>query len=157
MKLVEIKDVRVGQVWQFDENMCRCFVVERTMKTKTCGATYQAFDCPTMPEECKGELYIKDYDMPKIPHGRLIGKLGITRRIEDGKLVEIPRTAEFQIDDVCCEANSKNTIFVIDAIDAYGREALFLFDEKRNRHFPQGVEKVGIFGVTHEFVNDREA
>nr|DAE58343.1 MAG TPA: hypothetical protein [Caudoviricetes sp.] len=78
MKLVEIKDVRIGQVWQFGENMCRCFVVERTMKTKTCGATYQAFDCPTMPEECKGELYIKDYDMPKIPHGRLIGKLGIT-------------------------------------------------------------------------------
>ena len=171
MKLVEIKDVRVGQVWQFGENMCRCFVVERTMKTKTCGATYQAFDCPTMPEECKGELYIKDYDMPKIPHGRLIGKLGITHRIEDGKLVEIPRTAEFQIDDVCYTLSFYNTasphfdigvdfediIFVIDNMDTYENGTLLLFDARGNEYRPDDVEKIGILGVTHEFVNDREA
>lgn len=166
MKLVEIKDVRPGQVWQFGENMCRCFVVERTMKTKTCGTTYQAFDCPTMPEECKGELYIKDYDMPKIPHGKLIGKTGITHRTEDGKLVEIPRTAEFQIDDVVkfkwCdprlyvinreidfgikESHPNNACFEA-TNDLYGSCQLVDFELKR----------VGILGVTHEFVNDREA
>lgn len=139
MNLVEIKDVRVGQVWKADKDVL--YIVSDYNK-------------PFVPSS----ISIESFESSGLQNRyTIIGKLGITHRIEDGKLVEIPRTAEFQIDDVCCEANSKNTIFVIDAIDAYGREALFLFDEKRNRHFPQGVEKVGIFGVTHEFVNDREA
>lgn len=139
MNLVEIKDVRVGQVWKADKDVL--YIVSDYNK-------------PFVPSS----ISIESFESAGLQNRyTIIGKLGITHRIEDGKLVEIPRTAEFQIDDVCCEANSKNTIFVIDAIDAYGREALFLFDEKRNRHFPQGVEKVGIFGVTHEFVNDREA
>lgn len=139
MNLVEIKDVRVGQVWKADKDVL--YIVSDYNK-------------PFVPSS----ISIESFESAGLQNRyTIIGKLGITHRIEDGKPVEIPRTAEFQIDDVCCEANSKNTIFVIDAIDAYGREALFLFDEKRNRHFPQGVEKVGIFGVTHEFVNDREA
>lgn len=139
MNLVEIKDVRVGQAWKADKDVL--YIVSDYNK-------------PFVPSS----ISIESFESAGLQNRyTIIGKLGITHRIEDGKLVEIPRTAEFQIDDVCCEANSKNTIFVIDAIDAYGREALFLFDEKRNRHFPQGVEKVGIFGVTHEFVNDREA
>lgn len=139
MNLVEIKDVRVGQVWKADKDVL--YIVSDYNK-------------PFVPSS----ISIESFESAGLQNRyTIIGKLGITHRIEDGKLVEIPRTAEFQIDDVCCEANSKNTIFVIDAIDAYGREALFLFDEKRNRHFPQGVEKVGIFGVIHEFVNDREA
>ena len=139
MNLVEIKDVRVGQVWKADKDVL--YIV----------SDYNKRFVPR-------SISIESFESAGLQNRyTIIGKLGITHRIEDGKLVEIPRTAEFQIDDVCCEANSKNTIFVIDAIDAYGREALFLFDEKRNRHFPQGVEKVGIFGVTHEFVNDREA
>lgn len=139
MNLVEIKDVRVGQAWKADKDVL--YIVSDYNK-------------PFVPSS----ISIESFESAGLQNRyTIIGKLGITHRIEDGKLVEIPRTAEFQIDDVCCEANSKNTIFVIDAIDAYGREALFLFDEKRNRHFPQGVEKVGIFGVTREFVNDREA
>lgn len=159
MKLVEIKDVRIGQVWQFGENMCRCFVVERTMKTKTCGATYQAFDCPTMPEECKGELYIKDYDMPKIPHGRLIGKLGITHRTEDGKLVEIPHATEFEVDDIVRHENGKTGVIVkINNVGfAIGYEySINCGSEGFNDTF-EYLTKIGILGVTHEFVNDREA
>lgn len=154
MKLVEIKDVRVGQVWQFDENMCRCFVVERTMKTEQLIKLSIVLQCQ------KNAKVIKDYDMPKIPHGRLIG---ITHRIEDGKLVEIPRTAEFQIDDVCYTLSFYNTasphfdigvdfediIFVIDNMDTYENGTLLLFDARGNEYRP--------LGVTHEFVNDREA
>lgn len=165
MKLVEIKDVRVGQVWQFDENMCRCFVVERTMKTE------QPIKLSIVLQCQKNAKVIKDYDMPKIPHGRLIGKLGITHRIEDGKLVEIPRTAEFQIDDVCYTLSFYNTasphfdigvdfediIFVIDNMDTYENGTLLLFDARGNEYRPDDVEKIGILGVTHEFVNDREA
>lgn len=78
MKLVEIKDVRVGQIYQFGENLCRCFVVKKVYKTSVYGVVYQAFDCPTMPEESKGKLYMKNYRMPSIPHGELIGFLSIT-------------------------------------------------------------------------------
>lgn len=143
------KDIRVGQIYNYHNIL---YLIKDKLKDDefitTSYYSKHSLENTVYYEEfathCKDSILFKSCT--------LIGK-----RIEDGKLVEIPRTAEFQIDDVCCEANSKNTIFVIDAIDAYGREALFLFDEKRNRHFPQGVEKVGIFGVTHEFVNDREA
>lgn len=158
MKLVEIKDVRPGQVWQFGENMCRCFVVERTMKTKTCGTTYQAFDCPTMPEECKGELYIRDYDMPKIPHGKLIGKLDITHRVDDGRLVEIPRSDGFKVDDVVRHESGKTGVIVKtnNAGFAVGYEySINCGSEGFNDTF-EYLTKIGILGVTHEFVNDRE-
>lgn len=154
MNLVEIKDVRVGQIYNYHNIL---YLIKDKLKDDefitTSYYSKHSLENTVYYEEfathCKDSILFKSCT--------LIGKLGITHRIEDGKLVEIPRTAEFQIDDVCCEANSKNTNFVIDAIDAYGCEALFLFDEKRNRHFPQGVEKIGILGVTHEFVNDREA
>lgn len=162
MKLVEIKDVRIGQVWQFGENMCRCFVVERTMKTKTCGATYQAFDCPTMPEECKGELYIKDYDMPKIPHGRLIGKLGITHRIEDNRLVEIQpvfKEQKINTDDIVKILEDDSCPWVVvTTYNAKKYKRYISLLSYHDSHFSENeVEKIGILGVTHEFVNDREA
>lgn len=154
MNLVEIKDIRVGQIYNYRNIL---YLIKDKLKDDEF-ITTSYYSKHSLENTVYYEEFATHYkDSILFKSCTLIGKLGITHRIEDGKLVEIPRTAEFQIDDVCCEANSKNTIFVIDAIDAYGREALFLFDEKRNRHFPQGVEKVGIFGVTHEFVNDREA
>ena len=154
MNLVEIKDIRVGQIYNYHNIL---YLIKNKLKDDEF-ITTSYYSKHSLENTVYYEEFATHYkDSNLFKSCTLIGKLGITHRIEDGKLVEIPRTAKFQIDDVCCEANSKNTIFVIDAIDAYGREALFLFDEKRNRHFPQGVEKVGIFGVTHEFVNDQEA
>lgn len=161
MKLVKIKDVRPGQVWQFDENMCRCFVVERTMKTKTCGTTYQAFDCPTMPEECKGELYIRDYDMPKIPHGKLIGKIGITHRVEGNRLVEIPplfKDQKINIGDIVKVIKDDTFPWVVDT--TYNSKKYKKYISLLSYHdcdfSEEEVEKIGILGVTHEFANDRE-
>lgn len=154
MNLVEIKDIRVGQIYNYHNIL---YLIKDKLKDDEF-ITTSYYSKHSLENTVYYEEFATHYkDSILFKSCTLIGKPGIAHRIEDGKLVEIPRTAEFQIDDVCCEANSKNTIFVIDAIDAYGREALFLFDEKRNRHFPQGVEKIGILGVTHEFVNDREA
>lgn len=96
---------------------------------------------------------------------RLIGKIGITHRIEGNRLVEIPRAAGFQVDDVVKFNWNDPRLYVINreidfgikkthpdnscfeaTNDLYGSRQLVDFELKR----------VGILGVTHEFVNDRE-
>lgn len=145
MKLVEIKDVRVGQVRKMadgifyidDDHGDLCRIDEK--------------------KQFKGLIHNDE--------GQLIGKLGITHRIEDNKLVEIPRTAEFQTDDVVKfkwdprlyvinreidfgikKTHPDNSCFEA-TNDLYGSRQLIDFELKR----------VGILGVTHEFLNDREA
>ena len=95
---------------------------------------------------------------------QLIGKIGITHRIEGKKLVEITRSAGFQTDDVVKfkwdprlyvinreidfgikKTHPDNSCFEA-TNDLYGSRQLVDFELKR----------IGILGVTHEFVNDRE-
>ena len=123
------------------------------------------------PNDAYEEQSTRERNVATFDDCEIIGKIGITHRIEDGKLVEIPRTAEFQIDDVCYTLSFYNTasphfdigvdfediIFVIDNMDTYENGTLLLFDARGNEYRPDDVEKIGILGVTHEFVNDREA
>lgn len=108
---------------------------------------------------------------------KLIGKLGITHRIEDGKLVEIPRE-DLVVDDIVEYLDFdgfKVTAVIASLITGMTREdsqygfitndgnfdesSLFEKEEigEDSGTFTYTPKKIGILGVTHEFVNDREA
>ncbi len=168
MKLVEIKDVRVGQIWDNGNNFLIITGFSEYEPEMVHSVTYVPENKPITLKNGKkvtGLMY-SSTSKNSLEGSKLIGKLGITHRIEDGKLVEIPRTAEFQIDDVVkfkwCdprlyvinreidfgikESHPNNACFEA-TNDLYGSRQLVDFELKR----------VGILGVTHEFVNDREA
>lgn len=168
MKLVEIKDVRVGQIWDNGNNFLIITGFSEYEPEMVHSVTYVPENKPITLKNGKkvtGLMY-SSTSKNSLEGSKLIGKLGITHRIEDGKLVEIPRTAEFQIDDVVkfkwCdprlyvinrkidfgikESHPNNACFEA-TNDLYGSCQLVDFELKR----------VGILGVTHEFVNDREA
>lgn len=167
MKLVEIKDVRVGQIWDNGNNFLIITGFSEYEPEMVHSVTYVPEDKPITLKNGKKVtgLMFSSTSRNLLEGLKLIGKLGITHRIEDGKLVEIPRTAEFQIDDVVKfkwdprlyvinreinfgikEAHPDNACFEA-TNDLYGSRQLIDFELKR----------VGILGVTHEFVNDREA
>lgn len=149
MKLVEIIDVRPGQVWINDQT----------------GLVHTVDDLGNLSNTNKADTTKIRDEYLKAAKCRLIGKIGITHRIEDDRLVEIPRATEFQIDDVVKfkwdprlyvinreidfgikESHPNNSCFEA-TNDLYGSRQLVDFELKH----------VGILGVTHEFVNDREA
>lgn len=168
MKLVEIKDVRIGQIWDNGNNFLIITGFSEYEPEMVHSVTYVPEDKPITLKSGKkvAGLMYSSTSKNSLEGSKLIGKLGITHRIEDGKLVEIPRTAEFQIDDVVkfkwCdprlyvinreidfgikESHPNNACFEA-TNDLYGSRQLVDFELKR----------VGILGVTHEFVNDREA
>lgn len=148
MKLVEIKDIRPGQVWINDQT----------------GLIHTVDNLGNLSNANKAETtQIRD-EYLKSAKCRLIGKLGITHRIENNRLVEIPRSAGFQTDDVVKfkwdprlyvinreidfgikKTHPDNSCFEA-TNDLYGSRQLVDFELKR----------IGVFGVTHEFVNERE-
>lgn len=150
MKLVEIKDIRPGQVWINDQT----------------GLIHTVDNLGNLSNANKAETTKIRDEYLKSAKCRLIGKIGITHRIEGNRLVEIPRAAGFQVDDVVKFNWNDPRLYVINreidfgikkthpdnscfeaTNDLYGSRQLVDFELKR----------VGIFGVTHEFVNDREA
>lgn len=160
MKLVEINDVRVGQVWKNKKEMI------------TIDSFYDDEEIQISAYNLSGKEINMDYDdfegMIDIDavkqNYKLIGKLGITHRIEGNRLLEIPRSAGFQTDDVVKfkwdprlyvinreidfgikKTHPDNSCFEA-TNDLYGSRQLVDFELKR----------VGILGVTHEFVNDKE-
>ena len=148
MKLVEIKDVRPGQVWINDQT----------------GLIHTVDDLGELSNADKAETFkIRDKYL-KSAKCRLIGKIGITHRIDGKKLIEITRAAGFQTDDVVKfkwdprlyvinreidfgikESHPDNSCFEA-TNDLYGSRQLVDFE----------IKHIGILGVTHEFVNDKE-
>ena len=143
MKLVEIKDVRPGQVWINDQT----------------GLIHTVDDLGELSNADKMETAkIRDKYL-KSAKCRLIGKLGITHRIEDNKLIKNSYITEFQIDDVVCHESGKIGVIVkINNVGfAIGYEySINCGDEGFNDTF-EYITKIGTLGVTHEFVNDMEA
>lgn len=150
MKLVEIKDIRPGQVWINDQT----------------GLIHTVDNLGNLSNANKAETTKIRDEYLKSAKCRLIGKIGITHRIEGNRLVEIPRAAGFQVDDVVKFNWNDPRLYVINreidfgikkthpdnscfeaTNDLYGSRQLVDFELKR----------VGILGVTHEFVNNREA
>lgn len=154
MKLVEIKYVRVGQIWEIHNMLGVIELINSTYLSLTSIARITLF--PGAEPETESIFNI-------IKKHKLIGFLSITHEITDNKLVEIPRTTEFQTDDVVKfkwdprlyvinreidfgikKVHPNNTCFEA-TNDLYGSRQLVDFELKR----------VGILGVTHEFVNER--
>lgn len=165
MKLVEINDVRVGQI---RKNFDDLILIE---EEKPNGFLYyQAFNefGGFMNKDVKASY--KFLAMP------IIGKLGITHRIEGNRLVEIPRE-DLIVDDVVEYLDFdgfpiKGVICtVITAMTAEETQYEFITEDGKsddssifNREeiredsgiYTYTPKKIGILGVTHEFVNDRE-
>ena len=161
MKLVEINEVRVGQVLERD----RCiFVIEERTGVYNFSVSLYCHNHKPTPNDAHEALATREKNVATFDDCNIIGKIGITHRIEDNRLVELPHSAGFQVDDVVKfkwdprlyvinreidfgikETHPDNSCFEA-TNDLYGSRQLVDFELKR----------VGILGVTHEFVNDRE-
>ncbi len=165
MKLVEIKDVRVGQI---RKNFDDLILVEAE---KANGFShYQAFTefGGFMNKDVKA--HYKFLAMP------IIGKIGITHRIEDNRLVEIPRedlivddvveyldfdgfTVKAVICSVMTALTAEETQYAFITEDGQSEDTTLFEREEIGEDsgiFTYTPKKIGILGVTHEFVNDRE-
>lgn len=156
MKLVEINDVRVGQVLERD----RCiFVIEERTGAHNFAVSLYCHNHKPAPNDAYEEQSTRERNVATFDDCEIIGKIGITHRTEDGKLVEIPHTTEFEVDDIVRHENGKTGVIVkINNVGfAIGYEySINCGSEGFNDTF-EYLTKIGILGVTHEFVNDREA
>lgn len=161
MKLVEINDVRVGQVLERD----RCiFVIEERTGAHNFAVSLYCHNHKPAPNDAYEEQSTRERNVATFDDCEIIGKIGITHRIDGDRLIEIPRTAGFQTDDIVKfkwdprlyvinreidfgikKTHPDNSCFEA-TNDLYGSRQLVDFELKR----------IGILGVTHEFVNDRE-
>lgn len=142
MKLVEIKDVRTGQVW---ENIKM--------------GEFHTVDSLNQFRSVERERIIRirnDY----LKECKLVGKLGITHKIEGNKLIEIPRKYIYEIDDIVHYweghiGENKNQVAIVANTHDACRSKPTLFNGWK---FFEAVkcQVVGIYGVTHEFINDCE-
>lgn len=161
MKLVEIKDVRVGQIWDNGNNFLMITGFSEYEPEMVHSVTYVPENKPITLKNGKkvtGLMY-SSTSKNSLEGSKLIGKLGITHRTEDGKLVEIPHATEFEVDDIVRHENGKTGVIVkINNVGfAIGYEySINCGNEGFNDTF-EYLTKIGILGVTHEFVNDREA
>lgn len=165
MKLVEINDVRVGQI---RKNFDDLILIEAEKPNGF--LYYQAFN------EFGGFMNKDVKASYKFLAMSIIGKLGITHRIEGNRLVEIPRE-DLIVDDVVEYLDFdgfpiKGVICtVITAMTAEETQYEFITEDGKsddssifNREeiredsgiYTYTPKKIGILGVTHEFVNDRE-
>jgi hypothetical protein len=171
MRLKKIEDVRAGQIWTFNDYETLDLIIEHRLvddDLKPKETAYYKIYAWNLNEELRDKFgkgncidveltdgtTIKCEDFFK--KGKLIGFLNITHRIEDNKLVEIPRK-EFEVDDVIQtngykEWNSPTVITYIDDLDKYS-----IFDGWHNHAFMNNkdIRKIGILGVNYEFVNER--
>ena len=95
MKLVEINDVRVGQVWKNKKEMITIdsFYDDEEIQISAYNLSGKEIDMDY--DDFEGMI---DIDAVKQNY-KLIGKLGITHRIEGNRLLEIPRE-DLIVDDV---------------------------------------------------------
>lgn len=152
MKLVKIKDVRPGQVWINKKEMITIDSFYNDTEIQISAYNLSGKEIEFDLDEYEGMI---DTDAVKQGYN-LIGKLGITHRVEDGKLVEITREY-FQVDDVVTLADGSKWVLLhkqkfrercFDGICLEEVQCAGIFIDKST--------KIGTIGVTHEIVNDCE-
>ena len=177
MKLVKINNVRVGQIWSFNNGKTYDIVIDvRTTDGNYNGDKYNPYEiryqifgdwdyiCGQKDiedennirridiEYCQKEDYIMQ--MFKHPDKYLIGFLGITHEIQNDKLVKIPRKQKFEVDDIL-----KHYTYYKDKTtgNICGQfTGLICYDGlSRTLENYDKIEKVGILGVNYQFVNDK--
>lgn len=110
MKLKKTKDVRVGQVWSFNNGETYDVVIDvlntddnydKHHPYEVIYEIYNDFESDGYTfkdiEYCRREEPVSNdtLEMFKQPDKYLVGFIGITHKIEDGKLVEIERNEDF--------------------------------------------------------------
>lgn len=167
MKLVEINDIRAGQIYKRDNVLYLIryilFNLENTDPVWICieyGEDYQETESMFNGNATVESVEKQGYE--------LIGFLGITHKIENEKLVEIPRE-ELQIDDVIefavlCEEYDFEVykafykVVYRFSIIQDEEETFVCIGNNGNSYNVSRNDfngKVGILGVNYEFVNNQ--
>ncbi len=182
MKLQKIKDVRVGQIWTFNEGKTYDVVIsvrniDDNFHHEVSEVDFEIwadFDYVTgkKDKEDINNRYLVDIEYTKKgekvsqdllkkfkePDEYLIGFLGITHKIEDGRLVEIERK-EFEIDDIV-EYNDKKYIITYanrNSTEDYSIYYINEVDNLENKTVASSTDfkKLGTLGVNYEFINNK--
>jgi hypothetical protein len=151
MKLVKIEDVRVGQIYK---NVRGGICIVLQCRTDW-DYVFQWFPKNMPPISVDISLN----DMRKF---ELIGFLNITHRIEDDKLVEIPRE-EFEVDDVLEGNNNGGFAIILDKKIVYNLSYKHIFlsgtriilREGQENYMRTNYKKIGTLGVNYEFINEK--
>lgn len=154
MKLVEIKDVRIGQVLERDHCI---FVIEERTGVHNFAVSLYCHNHKPAPNNAYEVLSMRERNVATFNDCEIIGKIGITHRIEGNRLVEIPRESLI-IDDVIRHENGRVGVIVNvnNAGFAIGYEYMINCGDTGFNDTFEYITKIGVLGVTHEFVNDRE-
>lgn len=201
MKLQKITDVRVGQIWTFNEGKTYDAVISvRNIDdnfhhevSEVVFEIWADFDYAIGKKDKedinnrylvdveytkKGEKVNQDLlEKFKQPDKYLVGFLGITHKIEDGRLIEIKRD-KFELDDIISIKKNingaesfnkshfnikKGTIMLVNfcnettlnCVNSNGYERNFDFYDDEDENIEDYFEKVGTLGVNYEFVNNK--
>ena len=159
MKLREIKQPRVGQVWEAHHNLYVVETCEQYITTQVCIAMVSMYERGRF--DCKGVKEAPDFFVGK----RLIGKIGITHKINGFFISEIEKSAGLHVDDVVKFNTPDRRLYVINREIDFGIKEKFpdntCFEATNDTYGSRELvdfelKKVGILGITHEFVNDKE-
>lgn len=182
MKLQKIKDVRVGQIWTFNEGKTYDVVIsvrniDDNFHHEVSEVDFEIwadFDYATGKKDKedinnrylvdieytkKGEKVSQDLlEKFKQPDKYLVGFLGITHKIEDGRLVEIERN-EFEEDDIveCSDRKYIITYASRDSNEDYNTYNINEIDNLENETYALSTDlkKIGTLGVDYEFINNK--
>ena len=184
MKLQKIKDVRVGQIWTFNEGKTYDVVIsvrniDDNFNHEVSEVVFEIwgdFDYAIGKKDKedinnrylvdveytkKGEKVNQDLlEKFKQPDKYLIGFLGITHKIEDGRLVEIERE-KFEIDDIVEYDEKKYIITYANrrACDSENYDSYYIneIDNLENQTVASSTDfkKLGTLGVNYEFINNK--
>lgn len=182
MKLQKIKDVRVGQIWTFNEGKTYDVVIDvRNIDRHLQDCLYEVnfiiycddkYLSGKTKEQDKDRLYFFDAEFCrqgeninkellekfKEPDKYLVGFLGITHKIEDGRLVEIERK-KFEEDDIVERSDRKYIITYAsrDSNEDYNTYNINEIDNLENETYALSTDlkKLGTLGINYEFINNK--
>lgn len=176
MQLRPIKDVRVGHIYELDKKKYGggFIIVNEIVKN-----FYESFcflvnwNNGSNVDLSNSTTEFLNFDISKNKDYKLIGSLNITHKIENNKLVEIPRE-ELEVDDVVellsdtqtelgeeYKAGIQGVIKRISKDKNYISLADYDFDcyedyfDIKNDKNEINFKKIGIYGVTHTFINNK--
>jgi hypothetical protein len=181
MKLIAIEDIIVGQIWENKNDNSLSFVEGLKDELAFTLLYIQIFDKSDNKLKLNTNIDVFNFRKDNI----LIGMDNITHKLENNKLVEIPinpkvkiKDFKLDIDDVVqlsynCKVygwnKKENThIAVVEDIIKYSDTAeikirmsdgtlhdMSSFIAHNFQDTDVLIKKIGIYGVTHEFVNDK--
>lgn len=170
MKLIEIEDIKVGQIWENKNDNSLSFVEGLKDELAFTLLYIQIFDKSDNKLKLNTNIDVFNFRKDNI----LIGMDNITHKLENNKLVEIPRE-EFEVDDIYLQhweewvdTDSRSGIIhderelILNRIDednlifnnCLDITEIVILDKETVRE-KSGIYKIGIYGITHEFVNDK--